>query len=120
MRMGRKVNSPKITRLGPTNNQAMRDKPSQRWPMRKNGSNRLKKQLAMKPTTSPGRQDGWQNGEQRRNGPAGRCVPLYFLACLTDSAMSLESRVMASLTLISPTMAWVTRVTVGNISERLY
>src|SRR6188474_3487459 len=41
--MGKKVKMLITTRLGPTNNQPMREAPSHFWPSRKTGSNRLNK-----------------------------------------------------------------------------
>ncbi len=53
----------------------------------------------------------------------GRCrgggAADYFCACLTASCMSALMRVIASSTDISPTMACVTRATVGSMIARL-
>lgn len=45
-------------------------------------------------------------------GPGGCRSRAYFLACATASAMSASSFFIASSSVSSPTIAWVTRVTV--------
>ena len=99
MRIGRKVKRPNTIRFGATNSQPMRETPSRRCPSRNSGSNRLK-------------------NNPRRRVSKGKALA-YFWACLTASAMSAAILVMASSVLISPTMACVTRATVGSMMARL-
>ena len=42
IRIGKNVNRPNTSRLGPTNSQPSRDRTSQRWPARNRGPNRVK------------------------------------------------------------------------------